>query len=359
MLDYFKSPAGELGRKAGGEFTIRKPDDWHVHFRDGDILEQVAGFTAAHFARAIIMPNLVPPVTTTAQAVAYRERILACLRDYRFTPLMTCYLTDATDVADMISGFKAGVFTAAKLYPAHATTNSASGVSDVRKIDPVLAAMAEHGMPLLMHGELPRPDIDVFDREKAFIDAILLPLLERIPKLRIVMEHITTADGVAVVSANPQRLGATITPQHLLYNRNALFAGGLRPHMYCLPVLKREEHRLALRAAATSGEANFFIGTDSAPHLKSLKESACGCAGIFGAPAALAAYLNVFDEENALDRFERFASINGATFYGLPLNEDRLTIRRQPATICEAVDVAGAGEILPLLSGEAVNWSFS
>src|SRR6185312_14062314 len=274
------------------------------------------------------MPNLIPPVTTTKQAIEYRGRIQKAVKvtTYRFTPLMTCYLTDATDAKDLIGGFRDGVFTAVKLYPAHATTNSAAGVTDLEEVRGVLEAMAENGMPLLVHGELPRPEIDVFDREKAFIDAILLPLLERVPSLKVVMEHVTTADGVAVVRAHRPRLGATITPQHLLFNRNALFNGGLRPHMYCLPVLKREEHRLALRKAATGGEPGFFLGTDSAPHLRYLKEAACGCAGVFNAPAALAAYLQVFEEEGALEHFETFASINGPTFYGLPLNEERITI---------------------------------
>jgi dihydroorotase len=339
------------------KLTIRKPDDWHLHLRDGEVLKAVAPFTAAHFARAIIMPNLVPPVTTTAEAVAYRQRIMAAVEGYQFTPLMTCYLTDHTDAKDLIGGHKAGVFTAVKLYPAHATTNSAYGVTDIWKLRPVFEAMAESGMPLLIHGELPRAEIDVFDREKAFIDEILLPLIERVPGLKIVMEHVTTADGVAVVRANRPRLGATITPQHLLYSRNALFNGGLRPHLYCLPILKREEHRQALRKAATSGEPGFFLGTDSAPHLKHLKEAACGCAGTFGAPAALAAYLKVFEEERALDNFETFASINGPTFYNLPLNEATVTIEKKPALVCEIVPVDKLGEIYPLLAGDQVDWS--
>jgi len=341
------------------ELTIRRPDDWHVHFRDGDLLKAVVGFTAACFGRAIVMPNLVPPVTTAKQAADYRERIRAALTGQRFTPLMTCYLTDATDKADLIAGHRDGIFTAAKLYPAHATTNSAAGVSNIRNIYPVLEAMAEAGMPLLIHGELPRPDIDVFDREQAFIDAILVPLLEDIPPLKVVMEHITTAHGVGIVRAHRPRLGATITPQHLLYNRNALFSGGLRPHMYCLPVLKREEHRLALRRAATSGEPGFFLGTDSAPHLRHLKEAACGCAGVFGAPAALAAYLKVFEEEGALDRFETFASLNGPAFYGLPPNEERITLRKAPAFVCDRVPVEKMGEIYPLFGGDQVDWSMA
>lgn len=337
--------------------TIRKPDDWHVHFRDGDMLAAVVPFTAAQFARAIVMPNLVPPVTTARIASAYRDRILAAVPGSNFTPLMTCYLTDETEVADLIGGFHDGVFTAAKLYPAHATTNSAAGVSDITKIDHVLEAMAEAGMPLLVHGELPLPEIDVFDREQAFIDRILLPLINRLPTLKIVLEHVTTRHGVAVVRENQPRLGATLTPQHLLFNRNALFTGGLRPHMYCLPVLKREEHRLALRKAVTSGEPGFFLGTDSAPHLRRLKEAACGCAGVFGAPAALAAYLTVFEEEAALERFEAFASINGPTFYGLRLNEERITLEKQPHVICESVKIGTLGHVHPLFGGERLMWS--
>jgi dihydroorotase len=337
--------------------TIRRPDDWHVHFRDREILKSVAPFTAAQFARAIVMPNLVPPVTNAAMAAAYRKRIETAVAGHNFTPLMTCYLTDTTDPVDLIFGHKRGVFTAAKLYPAHATTNSAAGVTDVWKIQPVLEAMAESGMPLLVHGELPRPDIDVFDREKAFIDAVLLPILDRIPALKIVLEHVTTKDGVTVVRANQPRLGATITPQHLLFNRNALFNGGIRPHLYCLPILKREEHRQALRQAAISGEPGFFLGTDSAPHLRHLKEASCGCAGVFGAPAALAAYLTVFEEEGGLDKFETFASTNGPRFYGLPLNEERITVRKKPNFVCEKVEIEKVGDIFPLFGGEQVAWS--
>ncbi len=339
--------------------TIRRPDDWHVHFRDGEVLKAVVNFTAACFARAIVMPNLVPPVTTAKQAADYRTRILDAVEGHPFTPLMTCYLTDATDARDLIAGFRDGIFTAVKLYPAHATTNSAAGVTAIENVYDVLEAMAEAGMPLLVHGELPAPEIDVFDREKAFIDRILLPLLERVPRLKIVMEHVTTADGVAVVRAHRPRLGATITPQHLLFNRNALFNGGIRPHMYCLPVLKREEHRQALRQAATSGEPGFFLGTDSAPHLRHLKEAACGCAGVFGAPAALAAYLKVFEEEGALAHFETFASHNGPAFYGLPVNQDTVTLRKKPAFVCEGVRVEKLGEIHPLFGGNAVDWSIS
>lgn len=337
--------------------SLRKPDDWHVHFRDGPILKSVVNFTAANFGRAIVMPNLVPPVTTAKQAFEYRERILAAVDGHRFTPLMTCYLTDSADSKDLIAGFRDGIFTAVKLYPAHATTNSSAGVTDIDKVRGVLEAMAENGMPLLVHGEVPRPEIDVFDREKAFIDIVLLPLLENVPRLKIVMEHITTLQGVDVVRAHQPRLGATITPQHLLFNRNAIFNGGIRPHMYCLPVLKREEHRLALRKVATSGDGGFFLGTDSAPHLRHLKEADCGCAGIFGAPAALSAYVKVFEEEGALANFEKFASLNGPAFYGLPPNEEKIVLRKRPDFICESVAVEKAGEIYPMLGGDKVDWS--
>lgn len=338
--------------------TFRRPDDWHVHFRDGAVLRQVVPATARDFGRAIVMPNLVPPVTTAAMAAAYRERIVAAVPfGARFTPLMTCYLTDGTDVDDLVSGHARGIFTAAKLYPAHATTNSQHGVSSIDKIHPVLGAMEKAGIPLLTHGELVRKDVDIFDRERLFIDRVLEPTLKRFPGLKVVMEHITTKDGVEVVRAHRGRLGATITPQHLLYNRNALFEGGLRPHMYCLPVLKREEHRLVLRAAATSGEASFFLGTDTAPHLRHLKEAACGCAGVFSAPTAVQAYLRVFAEENALDRFKSFASLNGPAFYGLPPNEETVTYVEKPSVAPEAVEVPDEGPIVCLLGGETVEWS--
>lgn len=338
--------------------TIRRPDDWHVHFRDGDILASVVPFTARQFARAIVMPNLTPPVTTAAMADAYRARIRAAIpAGVDFTPLMTCYLTDATDPADLVAGHRDGIFTAAKLYPAHATTNSAHGVTSVDKIERVLAAMAEAGMPLCVHGELVAPDVDIFDREKAFIDTVLEPMLARFPRLKVVMEHVTTAEGIAFVRANRPRVAGTLTPQHLLYNRNALFQGGIRPHMYCMPILKREPHRLALRAAATSGEGGFFLGTDTAPHLRHLKEASCGCAGVFSAPVALQAYLKVFAEENALDRFEAFASLNGPAFYGLPPNEARITLSEKPAFSAENVSVGELGDIVPLFAGESVDWS--
>lgn len=338
--------------------TIRRPDDWHVHFRDGAVLAQVVPYTARMFGRAMVMPNLVPPVTTAAQADAYRARIRAAVPDgVDFTPLMACYLTDGTDPADLVAGHRDGIFAAAKLYPAHATTNSHFGVTSIDHISRVLEAMAEHGIPLLTHGEVTRAEVDIFDREQRFVDEVMLPTLARFPTLRVVMEHVTTAEGVAVVQAHPGRMGATITPQHLLYDRNALFQGGLRPHMYCLPVLKRSRHKLALRAAATAADnTQFFLGTDTAPHLRHLKENACGCAGVFSAPVAIQAYLQVFAEENALDQFERFAALNGAAFYGLPANETRVTYAEDRQTSPEPVLVVGEGEILPLFAGERVGW---
>ena len=283
--------------------TLRRPDDWHLHLRDGAMLEAVLPFTARQFARAIIMPNLVPPVTTVAAAEAYRARILAALpASADFTPLMTCYLTDTTDPDELERGHRAGTFAAVKLYPAKATTNSAHGVSDIAKTYRALERMASLGLPLLVHGEVTDPAIDIFDREAVFIDTVLAPLHHRLPELKIVLEHVTTAEAVAFVGDTGPTVAATITAHHLVINRNAIFAGGLRPHLYCLPIAKREKHRLALRRAATSGKAKFFLGTDSAPHPAADKENACGCAGIFTAPAALEIYTQVFAEDGALDR---------------------------------------------------------
>jgi len=322
------------------------------------MLRAVVPYTARAFARAIVMPNLTPPVTTAAMADAYRRRIRAAVPDgIDFTPMMTCYLTDGTNASDLLAGHRDGIFAAAKLYPAHATTNSSHGVTAMEKIDHVLAAMAEVGMPLLVHGELTRPEIDIFDREKGFIEEVLEPALERHPRLRVVMEHITTKDGARTAAAHGDRLAATITPQHLLFNRNALFQGGLRPHMYCLPILKREEHRLALRKAAVSGLPNYFLGTDTAPHLRHLKEADCGCAGVFSAPVAVEAYLRVFDEENALDRFEAFASLNGAAFYGFTPSQDRVTYVRKPREAETALVVGDGDTLVPLFAGETVSWS--
>ena len=336
--------------------TIRRPDDWHVHLRDGAMLAGVVGYTARQFARAIVMPNLSPPVTTVEMAAAYRDRIVAALpAGADFTPLMTCYLTDATDPADLRRGFAQGVYTAAKLYPAHATTNSAHGVTDVANIRDALEAMQAIGMPLLVHGEVTAPEIDVFDREAVFIDRVLAPLVGEMPALKVVFEHITTAQAVAFVDASGANVAATITPHHLHLNRNALFAGGLRPHAYCLPVVKREEHRLALRQAATSGSGKYFLGTDTAPHAQSAKEADCGCAGIFNAPFALESYAAVFDEEAALDKFEAFASLNGPRFYGLPLNEGTVTLERGAVTVPETIDANGT-TLVPFHFGETLGW---
>jgi dihydroorotase len=337
--------------------TICRPDDWHLHLRDGAMLQAVLPFTAEVFGRAIVMPNLEPPVATTADAVAYRDRILTALAaDARFTPLMTAYLTDTTDPDDLAQGHADGVFTAAKLYPAGATTNSASGVTDIARIKPVLARMAEIGMPLLVHGEVTDLAVDIFDREKEFIERVLKPTLKDVPDLRVVFEHITTAEGVAFVRGAGPNVAATITPHHLVINRNALFAGGMRPHMFCLPVAKREIHRLALREAATSGESAFFLGTDSAPHPVSAKETDCGCAGIFNAPSALEVYAHVFDEEAALERLEAFASLNGPAFYGLPPNDDTVTLIRAECP-ADALLRVGEDEILPFDTGTPTGWT--
>lgn len=338
--------------------TIRRPDDWHVHLRDGAMLQAVAGYTARQFGRAIIMPNLTPPVTGVAAAEAYRARILAALGEGSdFTPLMTCYLTDAADPAEIAAGYAAGVFTACKLYPAHATTNSAHGVTDIRRLTGVLETLQRIGMPLLIHGEVTDKSIDIFDREAVFVDRVLTPLTRDYPALKIVLEHITTAEAAAFVAEADHPIAATITPQHLLVNRNAIFDGGLRPHAYCLPVLKRETHRLAVRRAAVSGSPRFFLGTDSAPHVVGAKESGCGCAGIFNAPFALEAYIRVFDEEDALGRFEGFASEHGARFYGLPLNEGQVTLVRDAVVVPDRIG-EGDTAVVPFMAGETVGWRF-
>ena len=333
--------------------TIRRPDDWHVHLRDGEMLKAVAPYTARQFARAIVMPNLAPPVTGVAAASAYRERILAALpQGADFTPLMTCYLTDDADPHELARGHAAGVWVAAKLYPAHATTNSAHGVTAIARIRPALAAMERIGMPLLVHGEVTDPAIDIFDREAVFIERVLIGLMRDFPALRIVFEHITTAQAAAFVESAGANLAATITPHHLHLNRNAIFDGGLRPHAYCLPVAKREGHRLAVRRAAVSGSPKFFLGTDSAPHARGAKESACGCAGIFNAPHALESYATVFDQEGALDRFEGFASEHGARFYGLPLNAGTVTLERAASIVPPSLP----GELTPFHAGETLAW---
>ena len=329
--------------------TIRRPDDWHVHLRDGEMLRTVAPYTARQFARAIVMPNLAPPITTVEAANAYRGRIVAAAGP-GFTPLMTCYLTDDANPDEIARGFEEGVWIAAKLYPAGATTNSAGGVTDIRNIYPTLARMEQIGMVLCVHGEVTDPDVDVFDREKFFIVRVLSKLVQDFPTLKIVLEHITTEEAVEFVSLR-ENVAATITPQHLIINRNALFAGGLRPHAYCLPVAKREKHRLAVRQAATSGWPNIFLGTDSAPHTREAKESACGCAGIFNAPFALESYAQVFEEEGALDRFEEFTSLNGANFYGLPVNGETVTLERAEVDVPDEIE-----GLAPFHAGETLRW---
>lgn len=344
--------------KNANTLTIRTPDDWHVHLRDGAMLSDVAHYTARQFGRAIVMPNLAPPVTTVALATAYCDRIRSALGpDQTFEPLMTAYLTDATDPAEIERGFAQNVFTAAKLYPANATTNSAHGVTDFRKIYPVFTVMERIGMPLLLHGEVTDRHVDIFDREAVFIDQILTTIIADFPALKIVFEHITTADAVAFVQAAGPNLGATITPHHLMINRNAIFEGGIRPHLYCLPIAKRERHRLALRKAATSGSPKFFLGTDSAPHAVGDKESACGCAGMFNAPAALETYATVFEQENALDKLEAFASENGPNFYGLPLNDGQIMLERARWSVADRLPAAGA-HIVPFHAGSALDWRF-
>jgi dihydroorotase len=341
--------------------SLRRPDDWHVHLRDGALLQAVAPDTARVFARAIVMPNLQPPITTVAAAAAYRERIRAAVPDGSgFTPLLTAYLTDTIDPGELERGHGEGVFTAAKLYPANATTNSAAGVTDLERITPVLETMERIGMPLLIHGEVTDRGVDVFDREAVFIERHLAPLLARHPGLKVVLEHITTAEAADFVAAGSPNLAATITPHHLHINRNAMFLGGLRPDFFCLPVAKREHHRQALRQAAVSGNPKFFLGTDSAPHPRHAKEAACGCAGIWNAPHAIESYAEAFEQEGALDRLEDFASMFGPRFYGLPLNEATITLVREPVTVPPRLhrnDAAGAAvELVPFHAGETLHW---
>jgi dihydroorotase len=330
--------------------TIRRPDDWHVHLRDGDMLKRVAPHTAREFARAIVMPNLAPPITNVAAAIAYRDRIVA-VAGSGFSPLMTSYLTDNVDADELERGHAEGVWVAAKLYPAGATTNSASGVTDIRNIYAALKRMEQIGMVLCVHGEVTDPAVDVFDREAVFIDRVLSVIVRDFPALKIVFEHITTKQAAEFVADAPSTVAATITPQHLHLNRNALFQGGLRPHAYCLPVLKREEHRLAVRKAAVSGSDKFFLGTDSAPHSREAKETACGCAGIFNAPFALESYAEVFEEEGALDKFEGFASEHGPRFYGLPLNNGTITLERSDQLVPDSID-----GLVPFHAGEHLRW---
>lgn len=310
---------------------IRRPDDWHIHLRDDEMLKTVVPYTSQVFGRAIVMPNLVPPVTTVAAARAYRDRILAAVpQGHNFTPLMTCYLTNSLAASELVNGFEQGVFTAAKLYPANATTNSSHGVSDVTGIYPLFEQMQKIGMPLLIHGEVTDPAVDIFDREARFIEQVMEPIRQHFPELKIVFEHITTKEAAQYVQAGNRFLGATITPQHLMFNRNHMLVGGIRPHLFCLPILKRNVHQEALRQAVASGSDRFFLGTDSAPHLKHRKESSCGCAGCFNAPNAIPAYAAVFEQLGALEHFEAFCSLNGPRFYGLPLNEDFIELQRVP-----------------------------
>lgn len=335
---------------------IRRPDDWHIHLRDDVVLNSVLPFTSEVFGRAIVMPNLTPPVTTVEAAIAYRTRIEAAIpASHKFSPLMTCYLTDSLDPDELSRGFEQGVFTAAKLYPANATTNSSHGVTNVKGIYPVLERMQKIGMPLLIHGEVTHQDVDIFDREARFIDEVMDPVRRQFPELKIVFEHITTQEAAQYVLAGNEYLGATITPQHLMFNRNHMLVGGVRPHLFCLPILKRNIHQQALRDVIASGNTRFFLGTDSAPHAKHLKESSCGCAGCFNAPLALSAYATVFEEMNALQHFEAFCSENGPNFYGLPLNEGTVELTRTQVTQPETLPL-GDDDIVPFLAGQTLNW---
>lgn len=336
---------------------IRRPDDWHIHLRDDEMLKTVVPYTSQVFGRAIVMPNLVPPVTTVAAARAYRDRILAAVpQGHNFTPLMTCYLTNSLAASELVSGFEQGVFTAAKLYPANATTNSSHGVSDVTGIYPLFEQMQKIGMPLLIHGEVTDPAVDIFDREARFIEQVMEPIRRHFPELKIVFEHITTKEAAQYVQAGNRFLCATITPQHLMFNRNHMLVGGIRPHLFCLPILKRNVHQEALRQAVASGSDRFFLGTDSAPHLKHRKESSCGCAGCFNAPNAIPAYAAVFEQLGALEHFEAFCSLNGPRFYGLPINEDFIELQRVPTTQPEEIAL-GNESVIPFLAGETLNWS--
>ena len=338
--------------------TLRRPDDWHLHLRDGAMLQGVLPETARHFARAIIMPNLVPPVVTGADAAAYRDRILAALPSgAAFEPLMTLYLTEGTKAADVAAAAASGLVKAVKLYPAGATTNSHGGVRNLDAVMPVLEKMAEIGLPLCTHGEVVTPEVDIFDREAVFIDSVLDPLRRRLPELRVVMEHITTEEGVAYAGEGGANLGATITTHHLIINRNHILVGGIKPHYYCLPVAKREKHRLALRRAATSGHAAYFLGTDSAPHVDALKEHACGCAGCFTATNTMPLLAHVFEEEGALDRLEAFASLNGPAFYRLPVNDSRIRLVRHetPQSFPEKI-FTEAGPVTVFNPGFPVHW---
>ncbi len=341
------------------QLTLIRPDDWHLHLRDGDSLRAVVGHSARQFGRAVIMPNLTPPVTTVALAEAYRQRILAALpAGSSFRPLMTLYLTDRTPASEIERAAAHPDIIGVKLYPSGATTNSDAGVTDLKHCHDAIAAMEASGLPLLVHGEVTDPAVDVFDREAVFIDSVLRPLLERFPRLRLVLEHVTTRQGVDFVREAGEHVAATLTAHHLLLNRNALFKGGLRPHHYCLPVLKRESHRQALIAAATSGSGKFFLGTDSAPHPRHKKESACGCAGIYTAHAAIELYAEAFEQAGALDKLEAFAARNGAAFYGLPVNQDRITLQRESWRVPENYPL-GDDKLVPFRAGETLHWKLT
>lgn len=336
---------------------IRRPDDWHIHLRDDDMLKTVLPYTSQVFGRAIVMPNLAPPITTVDAARAYRDRILAAVpQGHSFTPLMTCYLTNSLAATELVTGFEQGVFTAAKLYPANATTNSSHGVSDVKAIYPLFEQMQKIGMPLLIHGEVTDAAVDIFDREARFIEQVMEPIRQQFPELKIVFEHITTKEAAQYVQEGNRFLGATITPQHLMFNRNHMLVGGIRPHLFCLPILKRNIHQDALRKAVASGSDRFFLGTDSAPHAKHRKESSCGCAGVFNAPNAIPAYASVFEQLGALEHLEAFCSLNGPRFYGLPVNADFIELQHVPTTQPEEI-LMGDETVVPFLAGESLNWS--
>lgn len=353
------SAPSDISPLKNDRLVIRQPDDWHVHLRDGAIMEAVVPYTARQFARAIVMPNLTPPVTSASAAEAYRNRILKAVPDgVDFTPLMTCYLTDSIDPSEVEAGFKAGVFTACKMYPANATTNSSHGVTDIKNIYPVLEVMQKIGMPFLVHGEVTDSEVDVFDREAVFIERTMKNIIADFPDLKVVIEHITTKEAAEFVTESGENVAATITPQHLEFNRNAMLVGGIKPHFYCLPIIKREEHRLALRAAATSGSTKFFLGTDSAPHVVGAKESSCGCAGIFNAPYAIESYAKIFEEEGALDKLEGFASLHGPAFYGLPVNERKIVLNRAE-TVVPAEIIAADSHIVPFHASSKLAWSFT
>lgn len=339
------------------QLTIRRPDDWHIHLRDDEMLKTVLPYTSAVNGRAIVMPNLVPPVVSVAAGEAYRDRILAALPDgHDFTPLMTCYLTDSLDPDELERGFQQGVFTAAKLYPANATTNSSHGVTSTAAIMPVLERMEKIGMPLLVHGEVTHADIDIFDREARFIETVMEPLRKQLPGLKVVFEHITTKDAADYVREGNDQLAATITPQHLMFNRNHMLVGGIRPHLYCLPILKRNVHQQALRELVASGFERVFLGTDSAPHARHRKEASCGCAGCFNAPTALGSYATVFEEMNALQHLEAFCSLNGPKFYGLPVNDSFIELERRESQVPENIALKD-DSLIPFLAGEMIHWS--